>query len=684
MASQATNAGINFQCRISAWFLLNMLFENKLSTILTGYPSECISSVQLEGTSEIDDLILQLDNGMKLYYQIKRSISFSCINDSEFYKVVSQFVDQYINDSQKSRYILATSSKASNKIIVNLKKMLDSIRVSDINNAKSVFNKADVKLWNKFYDLCNRIFKMKLGKNISLKKFQNFIERVFIEYYDIEENESFEASVLLFISSKTEFNATLLWDVVISQSLTLATNRQSISKSKIKREYKQYLNINSGLDDLVNSFVDDIDHTNVWKDYLLISSNEIDNMSDEKSKGLYVIDLYRFLKTGKKDIAYSVPNRVILPNKIEGNVFYRSSTSNGIMSYLEDHEELTLEFEEITFIPARDSEQVNNFELMHMEWVRSNLHENIKSNKCIICGNINNDALAAIIEIDNNDEVSEVGVCHLECCRSVDRVMGVIKSESRMTVNYLRQFDTNKWIELLKNGQSMISGLKKLNQEIHQIFWNPNHSSNINGNFCVKNILENGDVVYTKSRGKVDRMSEAAAIKLAKQFDENHKKALKENNPICYSDKTFAYGPYNDLRRVINADEKLIACTGSEVIKYSKQLSLRYDVCSNFYAPLIIFLINDNYLEINNMIPLISNVLELEGYLDNWIDLIGEVKDKLNVTIVASDLDFDNLIMRLKKQNYDVVINPRFGRNHELISGAIILDQEDLVNRNKV
>lgn len=678
MSLQATNAGIDYQCRVSAWFLLNMLFENKLSKVLSSYPDKLVVSVQLEGDSEIDDLILKLENEEYIYFQIKRKINFSISENSEFYKVISQFVNQSLTVSNQGRFVLATSSKSSNKIIDNLRRMLDSIRMSSIEETKSQFNKSDIVLWTEFSSLCEQIHEKNTGKKISQAELSKLVEQIYIDTFDIEEGDNYEKMVYLFINNHTEFDSKLLWSTLIKFSLTLASNRRNITLEKIKKEFKTYLSVEPNSSDYQEEFTENIDTSYVWKDYIVATSEDLAKEMNCDVTTLFIFDMYRFNEDGKKKLNFELPNSIQVSDIPPFNVLFRGSSLLGVGRFIESNKSEMDDYKNTIFIPSNDSDDINKFEEMHLEWLKKELNRNIGEKSCIVCGDIFNDNEGFIIEVDNTFEPNEAGPCHLECLRPIDRVMGRIGIKKEKNAKYLRNFDSNKWLESIQGGQGMITGLGILNNNIKNVFWNPNYDSYPNAKYCVRTKLENGDYVYTKDRGKVDRLSRQAARKLAREFDERHKKAYRTNNPVCYSNKSYTYGPYEVLKNEINPSEKLIPCVSTEATRYNKHLSKLYDTCSNFYAPLIMFYLEDEIFEIDNIVPVTSDPFELEEYFDSWGCFVSGINESISLRIIENDLEFDNIVRQLKIKSKNVVINPKLGINKELISGAILLSKLDL------
>ena len=139
MGLQATNAGIDFQQRVSAYMMILMEFDMDISLALQVNKSNTIKEINFEDCESIDDLVITLDSGKKIYFQMKRTISLSDDSESEFFGVCEQFVNQFLKQNENDlAYILVTRTEASKAISVKLKRILEGIRLA---NSLSVIEK---------------------------------------------------------------------------------------------------------------------------------------------------------------------------------------------------------------------------------------------------------------------------------------------------------------------------------------------------------------------------------------------------------------------------------------------------------------------------------------------------------------------------------------------------------------
>ena len=241
----ATNAGIDYQQRLSAYFLVQMLLNlDSLTGIgLDGvYP---INEVSFETTSCIDDIVVKTDN-LSLYFQAKRNINLSDKTESDFYKTVNQFVTQFIaTPAENSIYVLATSSGSSSKIKYDLRKILESVRLNEINFKNNPRNKSEEEVYHKLSKCISEAYHCHTGNAISDSVFITILKKTHIAIADVENGMPLEGAILTVLATKSKVNPELFFSAVISLALTLASKRLSINKKGLEAKLGNYLDPNT-------------------------------------------------------------------------------------------------------------------------------------------------------------------------------------------------------------------------------------------------------------------------------------------------------------------------------------------------------------------------------------------------------------------------------------------------------
>jgi len=125
----ATQAGINYQNRVAAWFAVRVLAEAGAEP-LEGMPTtSTLEFLRCETEQPVDYLMVGTSEGGHLFIQVKRSLNLDSAIESRFQSTVNQFVRQFLAyrdvngrgsrpserpvEFERDRIILVTSSRSS-------------------------------------------------------------------------------------------------------------------------------------------------------------------------------------------------------------------------------------------------------------------------------------------------------------------------------------------------------------------------------------------------------------------------------------------------------------------------------------------------------------------------------------------------------------------------------------------
>lgn len=686
MGIQPTNAGIDFQQRVSAWFMICMLFEIDIENVLNLNIKNSIKNITFESNDKIDDLVIKSSDNRKIYMQMKRSISLSEIESSEFYGVCQQFVEQYLqNDIDDLAYILVTSRNASNNICETLRRLLEGIRTSKNFSITKEFNKNEQDVFGKIERVIKEIYSNSTGKEITEKILLELFNKIYVEIFDIESGQSYEKTVKMYLYSKISVDVNLFWSSMIKMALQLASNRQTLNKQYLNEKFETYFKKereSNNSNKLIN-MIGQRDSVEVRKDYILaLQNSEIDllfNLKNEiKSDNiLYLIELYRFNEVGKKKLKYEAPNSLTLTNGIKLELAYRSATLQGIERFFTNKEYIdNFKEYELVYIGSNDSYDENNFEKIHENLLLECLNGKSEC-LCANCGKAIFQEESFLIEVDNDECVADIGMIHRECLIPVNRVLGIAKMPSVGEYSFLKNFNVNLWIKEIREGQFCYNDAIKLSQPITPLVVETNDNYML-GSYCVKTLLEDGTYKFATRRGNIDRFNKMEAEGFAKELNENINIGQKESNPICYSSKSFIFGNYTTLVSRLGGTEEYIECKKSQVTRYNESIAKLYKECKNFYAPLIYLVVEEKPLVVSDVFPMFTNPLELNLYLDNW-KKSGVNIDTYQIAIIRDDKEFCLKIMNLINEGIRPIINMKLGKNNELIQGYIVQTMYELM-----
>ncbi|MED0998365.1 hypothetical protein P4T34_23400 [Bacillus mobilis] len=701
MATQPTNAGIDFQQRVSAWVLINMIIEMDLAFSLNVEKEAFIKKVELESNAEIDDLVVTLTDNRKMYFQMKRSVSLTKSENSDFYKALYQFVKSFSNDSDlASSYVLVTSSKASTPIKEMLRKIFNSVRYNPLTFLSNPLTQNEKEAFDKFKKLTQYIFQGVNGKQMTEEEFIKFITKVYIVVLDIEDGMPLEKAVLLTIQNNiNKNNPDLFWAFAIKSALNFASQRQSLLKEELKNEWKHLFTPeknNREKESLLDEFLqfELVDSLSMGKDIVLaemMDTSEIINTADEIQEFtvdddvLFIMELLRFNDDGAKRLNYSGDEFLTLSNGLKFRILCRTATTFRMERFIKENEQLILN-KKLIIIPTNNVQSVEQDEhiKIYAEQGKAYLEKNFSLN-CIHCsrGISKNDS--HIIEIDYLKPNPIIGIVHDECICPLDRILGMIKSNLFEEYDFLKDFDYKKWLDCIEDSQAFMNGVQNMNNcDGLYALWNPYNYPNETFKFCIRVNLKNGDFRYMKIRGKVERLNKSESKKRTKKFNEQIEKSTNKD-PYCYTSKTSLFGQYNELLKRKKPDEDLLECESAEAVNYTEHIGKQHNENKNFYAPLctITTLDDDVIFTINNSPILLSNPLDLKHYLINWKEA-GIKLDKYEINIISTDLEFDNFMREVTNSGLIPIINPILNKNQELISGLKIQDINEFIRTKAV
>lgn len=683
MGMQATNAGIDFQQRVSAYMMILMEFDMDISLALQVNRSDTIKGINFEDCECIDDLVITLDSGKKIYFQMKRTISLSDSIDSEFYGVCVQFVKQYLKqDENDLAYILVTRTETSKAISVKLKRILEGIRLDNDLQVIEKLNQEERKIFDKIRGNIEAIYKSKTRKNISNEDLLKILLRIYVELFDIESGEEYEKTIKMILWKLVNVDVELFWRALISKAVEYGANRRCLSKENLKEQCKSYFQENKTENNLpTESFFnmfwkEGYKDIQVQIDYVVAIPTEAtrEKMKIE-DKTIFAFEMYRFDDSKKKEsLKYIAPNRMVWGNGLEFDVLFRCASQERCHNYLEKEfweglEESGKDYKLVLW-PVKEHFNCTEVELLHKDVLERSL-KNYKECVCSNCGKAIFDEKIYLIEIDNEECSGEAGMAHKECVRPVDRIIGEATIPGIEDYSYLKHFDIGYWAKMVKKGKRVWENLEKMAAQCPQLTIDTDEVFH-DGNYCVCQILENGDKKYTTNRGVIDRLSKRNAELLQQQFSEQIIAAKEEENPFGYSSESYMYGRYTQILEQVGDKEEFIECTEAKVELYNESVAKIYNDCETYYVPIIYLSVEgEPFILPNGAFPMITNPFELPKYIKNW-EKMGFKMPEYEICIIKDDNEFILKIISLIKNGILPVANGMFAPNGIMIRGVHI------------
>lgn len=673
----ATNSGIDFQQRIAALVLAHILADVKdYTTLQLGYGLD-VKEVRFETNDSIDDLVIVSTHGRTLV-QAKRSLSLSESSDSEYSSVLKQFVAQYVDDNiSTDSYVLATSSRASQRITKELRKLTEAARLNETSGCDNPITKAEKDVLEKTRGLIQAHYVAKTGSLMSEDDFSNLFKRIRVAQLDIEEGAPLEMAVLILLAGKASVSPELVWGSLISLCVSLAKDRLSIDRAGLLNRMGKFIGSHSSqtATDAVNEFL------RLQCQGSLSSGREVLLIKSFMPDADYMIlELYRFQDDGRKRLKF-FDGKAELMNEEIWDVIHRTSTFAGMERYIENNVDQFSDAR-VVIIPIDTQANIDDepYAKAHAENCSHQAEASENPFMCLHCGDAISEDSAPFIEIDEEFKEHCLGLVHSKCLGPIDRVLGVIDAEIFRENKLLKNFDYSQWFLGAPRGQGLFGTTANINNRVISILWKPDYNQVSKGGWCIKINLEDGSARYVHERGRVMRYAETGACSVASHFNVQFEKARSDNDPWCYTSENEGFGTYSSALQIMTADETCILCVKAESVPYTRSIGNLYSRFDNFYAPLAILLEQDSGLpfSIGGAIFLISNPLRLEKYVDNWrragIDLPEFV-----VSTIESDDKFDKFVQQVKDNGGGIIVDPILNFTGELSSGVIIENHYDFV-----
>lgn len=673
----ATNSGIDFQQRIAALVFSHMLAEMESFDILRLGENVIVTEIGCETADEIDDIVLATTRG-RVFIQAKRALSLSDKPNSEFSKVIKQFVSQFIkSDIETDTYLLATSSCASQRITRELRKLSEAARLNELGNTKNPLTKAELDVFGRTRRMAEATYRTITGNCLSDRDWQKIFKRIRVAIVDIDEGSPHESAVMLLLASKSRIAPSLLWGSLVAFGLALAKGRLSVDLQGLRERYGKYFigpheeAKNCEVDELIKPIL--MDGFPARCEVLLVKNYPVFDTD------YCIFELHRFEDDGTKRLKFR-DNIVVLKSGNEMELVYRSASIPGMQRYIDSRPELCSAGASIAMVPAEGVVGMH-YAKLHSEYCAKLLETSKSLLMCVHCGDPISEDESSLVEIDVEGQEHRVGLSHASCLMISDRVSGLVKAELFQENKQLRRFDYRKWFEKIVRGQGLFRSMQSLSNSFNPIAWNPSYSYVGRGDWCVRINLDDGSACYACERGKVGRSSMQEAEKIARDLNSSYEKGREANNRWGYSSELGMYSTYSGLLKAMRPSEKVIFCLNAEVVRYSQSIGEAYSAVENFYAPLLVLLEADSGLPfvIENAAIILTDPMAIDRFLQNW-KMAGFALPEFTVSIIESDAAFDAFVHGFKNVGKRVVINPMFSPDSTVTSGFIVENLNDMLS----
>jgi hypothetical protein len=679
----AVNAGIDYQQRVSAWFLTLMFAQSRISPLFALPHDLTINSIAYENADYVDDLKLVCTDTYTVYLQIKRRLSLSATERSDFRKAMSQFVRQFIAARDPNEcYILATSSKSSGAITGTLKKLTEAYRLNPEAAEENPLSKAERRALNTYRDLVKELYCRNASTEMTETDFAAFSKRLYVHVLDVESGGAHENLAITILTPILRVSPELIWALLIKNSLHYAKSRISVTREELLRLLDLYREIPGN-----QAHQEPLSIDEKWKLAAMASFSPsvgkevvlIDSFVP--SADYLIITFFRFDEKCNKRIRFTGSTAIWGPDNEESKVICRMATETGMNRFVEENKTIFKD-KSVAIIEANSIAGVEETPCsqLHAELCKQLLLDRKEIGKCLHCGKPLSQYWVTLVELDDAETCPAVGGVHDECRRAVDRVLGRLNIPFFEQLEFLKCFDIDKWVEHRIKGQGLFNGLRKDSGRfgpITTIAWNAENEDLRRFDYCLRMRLKDGSVRYVTSRGKLDRYRKHVADERAAEANGFLVRARARNDPCCYTSINWTFGSYSRLISIKEDDEECIECMSAEVVQYTEQIGLQYASDTQWYAPLLYLVVGDNEesFVLKDHLVFLTSPLEVGKTLHNWEEAQITV-GPYEVRIVESDRDFDQMVAAALRSGLGVVVDPLLDRNGRMVKGHVVIDVE--------
>lgn len=673
----ATNLGIGFQHRVGAMIMAAMLIDfDPLVPFKLDHPDREVEQVRFETDDAVDDIVLVTSRG-RIFIQAKRSINLSEANGADFPSVIRQFVGQYLRNSlDEDAYVLATSPKASTRILSDLRKLTIAGRLNALGSEENPLTVSEERTLELTRRQIATAYEELSGQAIGWQQSEEIFRRIHVVSLAVEDGGDQERAFLTLLAQHTTVDPSLVLRDLIVLALDLAGRRSSIDRAGLLAHSGHLIKtLRTAQSDNGPQMVP-IGHPHAGWEYIL-------GWWEER---LILADVQRFNEAGNRCVRFRDDMVEFAEGAMRWRLERRTATAAGMKRFLRepDGQRLT-EGRELLIMESDFAYDPN--ETIHAKAQAERCRLAFESNptplECLRCGRSISDESALQVEIDEDGLPYEVGLVHRVCLRPTYRILGGIENKAFRMLPEFRDFDLKRWFAAIFEGQGLFSGLPEaMRSRVTPISWKPGKANLSTAGWCVAYHLDNGDLYFVRERGQVHRMTKKQAADNASFVNELIRKAAETRDPICISERSKAFGSYSSL---IRADPTSITLRVVEAMPraVTKAILQAHRTCENYYAPLVALIDaeTDRPLTVHGCTVLLTDPLRADHYLQNW-RITGAVIGAFDSVVIDSDEQFDRFVYTSLSRGTSVVIDPIFAPNHDLIAGFFVNDRTSMLERS--
>ncbi len=667
-AGASVSSGAGFQARVAAYALLSSICD--LETAF-GKPGT-IAHVGFETRTSIDDFNIAFKDNSRIYIQAKATIGYTL--DGEFRSVLEQFEAQDADGGGDERYFLVTSSRASKKIVFELRAAWDAYRFSP---EADFFRDQPKNLSDILAEVRDALRNIRTSakRNADQAAIDRIIRKSHVLILDVEDGDPLEQAIKLVLQARNYAAPAGVWGKAIADCITYAKTRRTIAIDAITDGFQKF---RVGAAPLPDDVVDDILKLELGNSKPpagkeVIFARALDDRLIAVGDML-IMELLRFNDDGSERL--NLRRVPFSPSPgLTFEVILRAASINGMLRLINGRQELlagkslgVVELDEEGDPEATPSAQA------HCQRLENAIRQNLQPLLCVHCGEAVWEPVANVVEIGDYQQ-PVVGLLHERCLRPIDRVVGSTAIPLAEKHPELVNFDVNAWFHAANEGQRAFNNLDTIRAgPIPHLLWGGSDPQGPLGQYLIEIQLQDGGFEIVTRRNHLHRFRLGDAEEFAAELNEQFQAQRELGDPICYTDESKGFGPRSTLFAQFGVREQMREVSTARVRPYERHLEAAFARPGRWYAP-ILYLRHrptDMPFGLAGAILLLTNPLTIKSHLDNW-SAAGILTEDYELVALLSDEAFDDFMRWVDEGDLfavvDAVLDPV---NHRLVSGVVM------------
>jgi hypothetical protein len=654
-AGASVSSGASYQARIGAFVIAATICEQPILFCR----SQRLKSISFETTEEVDDINIETVNGDIIYIQAKANIAFSLSDDGDLASAFGQFLRQFMKNKERVYFRLVVGRQSSGRILNTARAALQAFQTGTEEQFRRDQNQAIVETLDSMITLVLSL-QEKANQTPNRAIATQLLKQILVWPLDLEDDDVSVQAAVLVLNSNKYISSETLWGKIVSDCVSYSKNRQSLTFNDLNKNYERFKEGEAIKNEQLQKRIFDLtieSQFSVGREVLLCRIPKNERIPD----GLAILELYRFDDQCNYRIQFT-ETEAILAGGLHVPVLRRASTFQGMNrlieadpSLIEDDDELKLlrigsdkDFESGLCADAHRAK-------LESAWVR-----NQRPLHCVRCGQAVSSNSTPIVELNNCSEIT-VGLCHSQCLRPTDRVIGEVRGAFFEQHPELKNFDVEAWFQAIQGGQIAFRSANHMGATSGYLIWNGRRNRLLDNKFVVEIVLENGDRQIVSERGRVTRYTKVEAEAAAAKMAQSQRTADQRRNPFFITSESRVFGNRSFLLEKYGATEKLLSIKSYSAIPYEARFSAVDDINVKWYAPTIILRDSNTSepIEFFCFGVILTNPLNIRNYITNWNECgidIGEYE----IHILKTDLEFDQFVIGLEDRGSGVIVDPLF------------------------